>query len=129
MASEKLQVVDLLWSGDSLRVSWQNEPGTAVRELDVATRDETETLAAAVADAERQVQDGATPAVMQAAQATLGRRLFALLDGPERALARRQADALRSGQALNLVVRLRVGAGASLAKHPAARWRWEHLAS
>ena len=54
--------------------------------------------------------------------AALGETLYELLDGPDRALARRFEDARRAGATLHLVVRLRSTNRKALARHPALGW-------
>lgn len=129
MAKEMLHVVDLIMTGGSLHVAWQTEPGTLSRGINAATMSEANRLVAALAEQERKVQGGAGSAALRAAQAALGAHLYLLLDGPERALARREAEARAAAQRLNLVVRLRTAEEGPLVRHPATLWRWEHLAT
>src|SRR5262249_42071543 len=69
------------------------------------------------------------PGVVQAsapdlasAQRALGETLYAMLDGPERALARRLIDTRRAGAMLHLVVRLRAADRKALSRHRALGW-------
>lgn len=129
MSERTLQVVDLNMSDNSLYVAWGDEPGAVPREVPADVTGEIDGLVAELSEAEHKAQEGGSPTVLQAAQRALGLRLHALLDGPERALARRELEARRSARQLRLVIRLLADDESSLAHHLAVLWRWEHIAS
>jgi hypothetical protein len=66
---------------------------------------------------------------LAAAQQALGETLYAMLDGPERALARRLVDARRAGATLHLVVRLRAADRKALSRHRALGWHLSLVAA
>jgi tetratricopeptide (TPR) repeat protein len=135
--SVTFQVVDLLHNGAALTVQWRSTPGTHVRPVDAATLDrigkQVTALAAADAGLARNVMvpnllAPARPG-LAAAQRALGETLYELLDGPDRALARRLEAVRRSGATLHLVVRLRAADRKTLARHPALGWHLQLVAS
>lgn len=128
-------------SDGSLAIRWAQAPGQQARAISADDAAHLDQLVEAVtaAESKRPRQGGA----IAAAHATLGRALFELLDGPERALTRRLQACAERDQPPALTIRLRaeasaaqatepsaapIDASASLAAHPAAGWRWALLA-
>ena len=128
-STDPLSVVDLVQHADGgLSVAWTRRPGTTPRPLDAATRSTLQRLLDGVDEAERRAHAEGSHEGVTAPRRALGETLFALLDGPERALTRRIAKAREKRRPLRLVVRLRAEAPLDVAAHPAALWRWELLA-
>lgn len=132
------QLVDLIHDGPKLTLQWRAAPGHQPRDIDAAAVTRIEAQAAAVTAAERALgaaaaagegERGPLSARLAAAQRVLGETLFQLLDGAERALARRLEDAQRGGEPLHLVVRLRARERRLLGRHPALGWRLSLLAA
>ncbi len=107
-----------------LRVTWWMNPGHASRSIDPRTVARIGKLLVAVSEAER---EGTSAPRVMASRAELGELLFEILDGPERALAQRVADAEANNTVFSLVIRLRTEASGALAQHPACAWRFELL--
>jgi tetratricopeptide (TPR) repeat protein len=105
-----------------LRVAWSTNPGHTSRPIKPPTVARIRALLAAVAEAER---DATSPARVIASRAALGELLFEVLDGPERALAQRVAEAGARNEVLSLVIRLRTDEPNALVRHPACGWRFE----
>jgi len=130
--SAAFQLVDLHDSGTALTVQWRSAPGVHARPVDAATLDRIGKQVAALAAAERHAglaRDVRVSSLLAsagpglaAAQRALGETLYELLDGPDRALARRLEDARREGATLHLVVRLRAADRKALARHRALGW-------
>ncbi|ACY13822.1 tetratricopeptide repeat protein [Haliangium ochraceum] len=128
-ASPPSSVVDLsAQADDALLVVWGRQPGRRPRAVTAAVCARIDALAEAVTEAET-TRD---PEAVERTRGALGRALYEVLDGPERALAQRCQDiAARGARRLALVIRLRSAAvheRAALARHPCVRWRWELLA-
>ena len=133
------QLVDLHDSGTALTVQWRSEPGAHARPIDAAMLDRIGKHVAALTAAERhagRARDIRVPSLLApsgpgraAAQRALGETLYELLDGPDRALARRLEGARRDGATLHLVVRLRTADRKALARHRALGWHLQLVAS
>jgi len=119
--SATFQLVDLHDSGTALTVQWCSAPGAHARSVDAATLDRIGKHVTALATAERHAglaRDIVVPSLLvpsgpglAAAQRALGETLYELLDGPDRALARRLEDVRREGATLHLVVYRRLCSG------------------
>ncbi|MEO1334329.1 MAG: CHAT domain-containing protein, partial [Myxococcota bacterium] len=100
-----------------LLVRWSDRPHREARTLSEADRQRIDEHVTALGQAEAQGHD-----VLPAAH-RLGTALFAVMDGPDRRLARMMANSKQSGRPGRWVIRL-CGAR-NLAQHPATHWRWE----
>jgi len=137
--SATFQVVDLHDSGTALTAQWRSAPGTHARPVDAAMPGRIGKQVAALAAAERHAglaRELAVPSLLApsgpglvAAQRVLGETVYELLDGPDRALARRLEEARRAGATLHLVVRLRAADCKALARHRALGWHLQLVAS
>jgi len=137
--SVTFQLVDLHDSGTVLTVQWRSTPGMDARSVDAATLDRIARHVTALAVAERHAglaRDIVVPSLhapsgpgLAEAQHALGETVYELLDGPDRALARRLEDARREGATLHLVVRLRTADRKALARHRALGWHLQLVAS
>jgi hypothetical protein len=96
------QVVDIHDSGTEVTVQWQGQPGAHAHPVETTVVERITHQVAALADAAHHTgrRRDIVPGVVQAsapdlgpAQRALGETLYAMLDGPERALARRLGDA------------------------------------
>jgi hypothetical protein len=133
------QLVDLHDSGTALTVQWRSAPGAHARPVDAAMLGRIGKQVAALATAERHaglVREIVVPSLLApsgpglvAAQRALGETVYELLDGPDRALARRLEDARHEGATLHLVVRLRAADRKALARHRALGWHLQLVAS
>ncbi len=106
----------------ALSIAWLEAPGERSRPIAEELADRLDALAAATSEAERRGDSG----LIASSRRALGLALFELLDGPDRALARRLEQAATRGGGLALTVVLR-GSEDHLADHPGAAWRWELL--
>lgn len=97
--SAAFHVVDLHDSNTALRVQWRSAPGAHARPVDAALLDRIARQVTVLAAAERHAgvaRDAVVSGLLApsgpglaAAQRALGEALYELLDGPDRALARR----------------------------------------
>jgi tetratricopeptide (TPR) repeat protein len=132
-------LVDLLQTGSALTVQWLAAPGAHARPVAAETLALIGKHVTALAEAERRAglsRDAVPPSGsvptdqgLEAAQRALGETLYRLLDGPDRALARRLDDARNAGTLLHLVIRLRTSDRKALARHPGLAWHFQLLAS
>jgi tetratricopeptide (TPR) repeat protein len=139
LQSAAFQLVDLHDSGTALTVQWRSAPGAHARPVDAATLDRIGKHVTALAAAERHAglaREIVVPSLLApsgpglaTAQRALGETVYELLDGPDRALARRLEDARREGATLHLVVRLRAADRKALARHRALGWHLQLVAS
>ena len=120
---------------DALSVRWAEKPGHHERVIPSPERARIDALAEAVYAAESidpcGLDAAKRPGAIERTRLALGRALYDLLDGPERALAQRLQAADAHGRTPALAVRLRCPEARdarSLAQHPAVHWRWELLA-
>jgi hypothetical protein len=137
--SAAFQVVDLHDSGTVLRVRWHSAPGEHARRVDAALLERIGKQVMQLAAAERHAglaREIAVPSLLAlsgpglaATQRALGETVYELLDGPDRALARRLEDTRREGATLHLVVRLRAADRTALARHRALGWHLPLVAS
>jgi hypothetical protein len=137
--SQSFHVVDLQHAGTTLTVQWRSAPGAHARPIDAATLARIAQHVATLGKAERRAglaRDVVAPNLvapagpgLATAQRALGVTLFDLLDGPDRALARRLDDARRHGTTLHLVVCLRAADRKALAQHPALGWHLQLVAA
>jgi tetratricopeptide (TPR) repeat protein len=132
-AAHRRFLVDLLAPADEgaggLTVRWAEAPGNRERAIPADELARIGALARAVSVAESQRPRDADAIVRTRLE--LGRALYTVLDGPERALTRRCQDAAGRGSAPALAIRLRSadeGEPMALARHPAVHWRWELIA-
>ena len=116
-------LVDLIFNGSkNPMVRWSGRsPGGRV--LTVADVDDIDALLSQLEAYEGRDEAGAAMRTRE----DLSRRLFNAIDGPERALANRLAEAQKSGDEIILTVRLLNADGEVDAKHPAAWWPWSFL--
>jgi tetratricopeptide (TPR) repeat protein len=115
-------------SGD-VTVRWTQAPGHHARDIPAEERARIDVLAEAVRAAES--QRPCDPVAIARTRQELGRALYAMLDGPERALTRRCQDAAGRDGAAALAIRLGSidkDKPVDSARHPAVHWRWELLA-
>ena len=133
------QVADLHDSGNELRVQWRRAPGAHACQADAVTIErigqQVTTLTEAVRHASlaRNIVSSnllaSSRPELTAAHRALGETLYELLDGPDRALARRLDDARRDGTTMHLVMRLRAADRNVLARHRALSWHLPLIAS
>jgi tetratricopeptide (TPR) repeat protein len=126
------QAVDLHDNGNELCVQWRRAPGAHGRPVDPATVERIGKQVTALKEAERhagRARDLVSANLLApsrpeltAARQALGETLYELLDGPDRALARRLDDTRRDGTTLHLVIRLRAADRKALARHRALSW-------
>lgn len=139
MNQPQTHFVDLLQTGSALTVQWRAAPGADARPVEAELLALIGKQVSAVAEAQRRAGlardvaplPGRPPAgpALAAAQRALGETLYRLLDGPDRALARRVDEARRTSAALHLVVRLRTSDRKGLARHPALSWPFQLVAA
>lgn len=109
-------------SGD-LILSWTEAPGARKKTISPAEITHLRKLAGALSLAESREYG---PAIVDARTA-LSSALFEMLDGPERALTQRIAQADAENRRLDLVVRATNRDRSLLGRHPASWMRWEIL--
>ncbi|ETW97487.1 MAG: hypothetical protein ETSY1_22470 [Candidatus Entotheonella factor] len=113
-------------SGQGLTLNWSESPGAASRSMTGSEMARFDDLANRVGEAEKSPLCANSPVL--GTRLALGRALYELIDGPERALSQRLRQVRGAGAHVHLIVRLQADDPDLLSHHPAAHWRWELLA-